>query len=135
MTHALNLSEQQALLSKNNVQGGRYESPYYSGSGVTMLDQPISSNDLDTTSSVGVFKSRSVIQQPDDNNYSEGLPIWRAALLVVNSALGAGILNFPQAYAECGGIATALTIQMVGVFVITLKTPISLYYSWILPTK
>ena len=78
-----------------------------------MLDQPIASSDLDTTSSVGVFKSRSVVQQPDDNPYSTGLPIWRAALLVVNSALGAGILNFPQAYAECGGIATAFAIQMV----------------------
>ena len=112
MTHSLNLSEQQALLGSKNVQGKQFESPYYSG--VRMLDQPIASNDIDTTSSVGVFKSRSVVQQPDENPYSEGLPIWRAALLVVNSALGAGILNFPQAYAECGGIEPALTIQMVG---------------------
>lgn len=110
MTHSLNLSEQQALLGKN-VQGSRFESPYYSGA--RMLDQPVSSSDLDTNSSVGVFKSRSVVQQPDENPYNEGLPIWRAALLVVNSALGAGILNFPQAYAECGGIATGFTIQMV----------------------
>ena len=116
MTHSLKLSEQQALLGAKNVQGGNYESPYYSGA--RMLDVPVSSSDLDTTSSVGVFKSRSVVQQPDHSPYVEGLPIWRAALLVVNSALGAGILNFPQAYAECGGIATALTIQMVGNFVL-----------------
>jgi len=115
MTHSLKLSEQQALLGAKNVQGGHghYESPYYSGS--RMLDVPVSSSDIDTTSSVGVFRSRSVVQQPDNSPYVEGLPIWRAALLVVNSALGAGILNFPQAYAECGGIATAITIQMVGV--------------------
>lgn len=117
MTHSLNLSEQQALLGTKNVQGSRFENPYYSGARI--LDQPVASSDLDTTSSVGVFKSRSVVQQPDENPYSEGLPIWRAALLVVNSALGAGILNFPQAYAECGGIGTALTIQMVGLFVST----------------
>ena len=119
MTHNLNLTEQQALLGPKNVQGsrGHYESPYYSGS--RMLDVPVSSSDLDTTSSVGVFRSRSVIQQPGDSPYVEGLPIWRAALLVVNSALGAGILNFPQAYAECGGIATAFTIQMVGVFLLS----------------
>ena len=119
MTHNLNLSEQQALLGAKNVQGsrGHYESPYYSGS--RMLDVPVSSSDLDTTSSVGVFRSRSVIQQPGDGPHVEGLPIWRAALLVVNSALGAGILNFPQAYAECGGIATAFTIQMVGVFLLS----------------
>ena len=121
MTHSLKLSEQQALLGAKNVQGshGHYESPYYSGS--RMLDVPVSSSDLDTTSSVGVFKSRSVIQQPGNSPYVEGLPIWRAALLVVNSALGAGILNFPQAYAECGGIATAFTIQMVGVFLLSDK--------------
>lgn len=115
MTHSLNLSEQQALLGSKNVQGSHFESPYYSE--VRMLDQPVASSEIDTTSSVGVFKSRSVVQQPDENPYSEGLPIWRAALLVVNSALGAGILNFPQAYAECGGIATALTIQMVGHYI------------------
>lgn len=112
MTHSLDLSEQQALLDKRNLQGSRYESPYYSGSEVTMLNQPGATSDLDTTSSVGVFKSRSVIQRPGENHYAEGLPIWRAALLVVNSALGAGILNFPQAYAQCGGITTALTAQM-----------------------
>lgn len=90
--------EQQALLGAKNVRGSHFESPYYSDA--RMLDVPVSS-----------------VQQPDDNPpYVEGLPIWRAALLVVNSALGAGILNFPQAYAECGGIATAFTIQMVGVF-------------------
>ena len=121
MTHqSLNLSEQQALLGAKNVQGGRghYESPYYSGSRM-LSDVPVSSSDLDTTSSVGVFKSRSVIQQPGNSPYVEGLPIWRAALLVVNSALGAGILNFPQAYAQCGGIATAFAIQMVGAFLLS----------------
>jgi len=110
MTHSLSLSEQQALLSKDNLQGQRYNSPYYSG--VRMLDQPLNSSDLDTTQSVGVFKSRSVVQQPSEDFYHEGIPIWRAVLLVVNAALGAGILNFPRAYAECGGILTALVIQM-----------------------
>ena len=75
-----------------------------------MLGVQVSSSYRDTTLS---------LQQADDKphvhvEFVEGLPIWRAALLVVNSALGAGILNFPQAYAECGGIATAFTIQMVG---------------------
>ena len=114
MTHTVSLSEQQALLGKNNLQGLNYDSPYYSGAHVRMQDQPPNSSDLDTTSSVGAFKSRSVLQQPSDDFYHQGIPIWRAALLVVNSALGAGILNFPQAYAQCGGIGTAITIQMVG---------------------
>ena len=96
--------EQQALLGTKNVRGSRYES---------LSNSAFCSNsrELDNTLS---------IQQPHGKphvhvEFVEGLPIWRAALLVVNSALGAGILNFPQAYAECGGIATALTIQMVGV--------------------
>ncbi|KAM7438690.1 hypothetical protein ABFA07_011802 [Porites harrisoni] len=109
MTHSLNYSEQQALLGSNNIQGKHFRSPYYSG---VMLEQPLNASDVDTTTSVGVFKSRSVVQQPSEDFFHEGIPIWRAALLVVNAALGAGILNFPQAYAECGGIATAIVIQM-----------------------
>jgi len=110
-THIMTL-EQQALLEAKDVRGSHYES--LSDGSAGMLSVPVSSRarELDYTLSV---------QQPDDKphvhiEFVEGLPIWRAALLVVNSALGAGILNFPQAYAECGGIATAFTIQMVGVF-------------------
>lgn len=110
MTHSLNYSEQQALLGSKSIQGKHFRSPYYSG---VMLEQPLNASDVDTTTSVGVFKSRSVVQQPSEDFFYEGIPIWRAALLVVNAALGAGILNFPQAYAECGGIATAIVIQMV----------------------
>ena len=100
--------EQQALLGTKKVRGSHYES---------LSNSAVSSRELDNTLS---------IQQPDDKphvhvEFAEGLPIWRAALLVVNSALGAGILNFPQAYAECGGIATALTIQMVGVFLTSIN--------------
>ena len=110
------LSEQEALLVRQNLQGYHYDSPYYSD--VRMQDQSPYSNDLDTTSSVGAFRSRSVLQQPSEDFYYQGIPIWRAVLLVVNSALGAGILNFPQAYAQCGGIGTAIAIQMVGFFVL-----------------
>ena len=103
--------EEQALLGAQIVPGSHYESLPDSTAG--MLDEPVSSSARELDNNLSV-------QQPDDKpcvhvEFEEGLPIWRAALLVVNSALGAGILNFPQAYAECGGIATALTIQMVGV--------------------
>ena len=112
MTHSLNLSEQEALLGSRNTQGNRFENPYYSGERI--LDQTIASSDLDFNSNAGLLKTRSVeIQRLDEK---PGLPIWRAALLVVNSTLGAGILNLPQAFADCGGIATAFTMQMVGLF-------------------
>ena len=103
--------EQQALLGAQNARGSHYES--LSHSSARKLDVS-NARELDNTLSV---------QQPGDKarvhvEFVEGLPIWRAALLVVNSALGAGILNFPQAYAECGGIGTAFTIQMVSVFLL-----------------
>jgi len=104
--------EKQALLEAKNVRSSHYEG--LSDNSARTLGVSISSNARELVNTLSV-------QQPDDKphvhkEFVEGLPIWRAALLVVNSALGAGILNFPQAYAECGGIATAFTIQMVGVF-------------------
>jgi len=101
--------EEEALLGAKNIQCSHDESLSYNST--RMLGVPVPSSHLDSTSSV---------QRPEEKpsthvKFVEGLPIWRAALLIVNSALGAGILNFPQAYAECGGITTAFTIQMVGV--------------------
>ena len=42
-----------------------------------------------------------------------GLPLHRAVLVVANAALGAGMLNFPQAYDKSGGLVNALTVQTV----------------------
>ena len=42
-----------------------------------------------------------------------GLPIYRAVVVVANPALGAGMLNFPQAYYKSGGLVNALTVQTV----------------------
>lgn len=112
MTHSLNSSEEEALLGTKNTQGSRFESPYYSGQRI--LDQSIASSDLGINSNTGVIKTWSVEIQRLDKK--PGLPIWRAALLVVNSTLGAGILNLPEAFADCGGITSAFAIQMVGLF-------------------
>ena len=38
---------------------------------------------------------------------------YSSVFLVVNAALGAGMLNFPAAYDQCGGLAVALTVQAV----------------------
>ena len=41
---------------------------------------------------------------------------WYAAVfIVVNAALGAGLLNFPQAFDQSGGIAVAIIIQAVSI--------------------
>ena len=101
--------EEEALLGAKNLRASHDGSRSYSST--RMLGVQVSSSYRDTTSSVQLADDKSHVHV----EFVEGLPIWRAALLVVNSALGAGILNFPLAYAECGGIATAFTIQMVGV--------------------
>ena len=41
---------------------------------------------------------------------------WFASVfLVVNAALGAGLLNFPQAYHDAGGVVIAVLIQAVSI--------------------
>ena len=44
---------------------------------------------------------------------SYGLPLCRAVFVVANAAIGAGMLNFPQAYEKSGGLVNALTVQTV----------------------
>ena len=39
-----------------------------------------------------------------------------AVFIVVNAAMGAGLLNMPKAFAMAGGISTGVTIEMVGHF-------------------
>ena len=99
MLHSFSLSEQQSLLHTNgNVQGEPLLASYHNGHA---SNEPLSSNGLDTKRNLGAFRS-------------EGLPIWRAVFLMVNAAVGAGILNFPQAFAKCGGVINGIVIQLVG---------------------
>ena len=44
------------------------------------------------------------------------VPPYRAVFLITNAALGAGLLNFPEAYKKAGGLQTAITIQLVRKF-------------------
>ena len=41
------------------------------------------------------------------------VPAYRAVFLIANTALGAGLLNFPQAYMNAGGIEIAVSVQIV----------------------
>lgn len=38
-----------------------------------------------------------------------------AIFILLKSALGAGLLNFPWAFAKAGGIYNAVTVELVGV--------------------
>ncbi|XP_057291094.1 sodium-coupled neutral amino acid transporter 7-like [Hydractinia symbiolongicarpus] len=71
-------------------------------------------------------------QHSDSNVQFRGLaalppghvPSYRAVFLIANAALGAGLLNFPQAYMNAGGIEIAITLQagllifIIGAFLI-----------------
>lgn len=49
----------------------------------------------------------------------QGTSWYMSIFLVVNAALGAGILNFPAAYHESGGLVVGIVVQLVlGVFII-----------------
>lgn len=50
----------------------------------------------------------------------KGSSWWASVFLVVNAALGAGLLNFPQAYQQAGGVVIAILIQALFlVFIVT----------------
>ena len=44
------------------------------------------------------------------------VPPYRAVFLIANAALGAGLLNFPEAFKKAGGLQTAIIIQLVCMF-------------------
>lgn len=53
-----------------------------------------------------------------------------AIFLIVNAALGAGLLNFPQAFDQAGGIFVAVTVQAVLLGCIACGLLILAYSSW-----
>jgi len=55
------------------------------------------------------------------NAVRDGTSIIGTIFLVVNAALGAGLLNFPQAFDQAGGIEVAMIVQAVLVFFIILS--------------
>ena len=62
----------------------------------------------------GTFSRRLPRMRAVISSLPEGdVPPYRAIFLVTNAAFGAGILNFPEAYMNAGGLGTALTVQCV----------------------
>ena len=57
--------------------------------------------------------SGSSVNIPVITREDPGLPIPRAVFVVTNAALGAGMLNFPEAYGKTGGVVQALAVQAV----------------------
>ncbi|KAJ1523832.1 hypothetical protein ONE63_010390 [Megalurothrips usitatus] len=68
-------------------------------------------DDLKCSISSGTIES----QRPRAGN-SPGSGRLSTIFLIINAALGAGLLNFPQAFDQAGGIVTALAVQAVLLF-------------------
>ncbi|XP_033478027.2 sodium-coupled neutral amino acid transporter 7 [Epinephelus lanceolatus] len=47
-----------------------------------------------------------------DTDRSGGVSSWAAVFIVVNAALGAGLLNFPAAFSMAGGVTAGVMLQM-----------------------
>lgn len=99
------MSERDALLAQ-------HVRPYYSG--LAEINKYGSSAD----SEAGVIVK--TVSAPEDPRV-KGIPLVSAMFVVANAALGAGMLNFPQAYAQAGGIANALAIQFVSTLHLLIK--------------
>jgi len=69
----------------------------------------LSSNQLNTD-------SKNIQEQTSRGNHS-GISWYFAVFLIVNAALGAGLLNFAKAFNNAGGILAATLIHLVKLFV------------------
>jgi len=86
----------------------------------------MSSFDEDPTESTGLLQHNnyedttlSDVQSPSkSNSKSTGISWYFAVFLIVNAALGAGLLNFGKAYDNAGGILISTLMQVVLVSII-----------------
>lgn len=78
------------------------------------LEPTMHDADLPDVASAGNLGKLPQVQYQVRNALPPGhVPYYRAVFLIANAALGAGLLNFPQAYMKAGGAGTALALQFV----------------------
>lgn len=80
----------------------------------------LQNNDNANSEQTPLLNSAGMAESLVNKNVSEMQPgvSWGvAAFLLVNTALGAGMLNYPYAYNQIGGIVAAALIQIVSIFV------------------
>lgn len=106
MTSNVNMSEDEAL-----IHNGR-KPVLYSG----LLAAPIQ----DASTSKSLAASEYLVRRSKEGITQPGIPLFRAIFIVMNGAMGAGILNFPQAFAKAGGVTHGMIIQVVSDVIIHL---------------
>lgn len=104
------------------------ERPNFGEWGGVKLCPPVSMaihNDLEDWAGVGGINSGErawLLQSPsvdtdrhleEDRRRTAGVSLLGAVFIVVNAALGAGLLNFPAAFNMAGGVTAGVMLQMV----------------------
>ena len=68
--------------------------------------------DRDNGDNADADSDRRVLLLPPSTHNPEGTHIFYTVFLIVNAALGAGLLHFPRAFADSGGVSVAITVQV-----------------------
>ena len=55
------------------------------------------------------------------SNYLAGTGTLSTIFLIINAALGAGLLNFPKAFDQAGGVEVAIVVQLILVVFVILS--------------
>jgi len=90
-------TERRALINDLTVQNARY--------GVVQVSPEVSSGYASSTMTIPIGASTPPVET--------GTSWYVSVFLVVNAALGAGLLNFPHAFHAAGGVVSALSVQIV----------------------
>jgi len=74
-----------------------------------------SNNDIETNERTSLLPvpSESINNELSEQRTSSGISWYFAVFLIVNAALGAGLLNFSKAFDNAGGILISIIIQTV----------------------
>lgn len=64
------------------------------------------------------IRSISILSKPARDSDVPRLGSFGAIFIMLKSALGAGLLNFPWAFEKAGGVSTAISVEMVCCIVI-----------------
>lgn len=68
-------------------------------------------NEIDDEKTSLLINTKS--KQRNNNSNNQGISWYFAVFLIVNAALGAGLLNFAKAFNNAGGILAATLIHLV----------------------
>ena len=100
-------------------------------SGTHSFIKPAASSPPDSRSSTpsyDVISNLGFDMSEDEMEQESGQTSWvMAAFLLINAALGAGLLNYPVAYDRLGGIAFATMIQIFAVFLMATTMMVLVY--------